>query len=585
MKKIKKVLMVPGTIGTSLRRHALLTVATVLLIAASIILGLIPPLVLGQAVDRLTAGEALPFGLILSWFLFSAAEAIAKALREACITAEGEKMTHALRSVMSQKLKRLPASVYQAEESGSLTARFSSDAQAFESMFSSGIASLASDLGTIVGMMVVICQKSIGIGILLTIVLPFLMLWTRHVQKQMLAAHSENRKATAKAQGFLPQTLVCIRSFHVYNAEKFAEKQYGSVIRDSFSAIERTNFFDALYSPVILTCSSAVIAVAMALAGNANFSALFGITAGTAVTIISYVNKIFSPLESIGMEIQTIQGAMAGIVRIREFLNLPEMEPSAEQSAAGVTSPSASTAQCFSGAGQSTTDIGNPVADTHQNTSDVRGTATEPVLFLRNVSFSYDKIHPVLKNFSLELKKGEHAVLTGRTGAGKSTIFRLLMGLYEADSGTVAIGGLAPRSIPESQKRYIFACVEQQLQPVDGTVREQITLGNPEIDDDACIRALHLVGLDSLIPHLDDPYKEDLLSHGQNQLLSIARAVSGDPQILLLDEIASGLDSATEERVLDALDRASAGRTVLSISHRYRLNPRLRLIELTPLDT
>lgn len=552
MKKIKKVLMVPGTIGTSLRRHALLTVATVLLIAASIILGLIPPLVLGQAVDRLTAGEALPFGLILSWFLFSAAEAIAKALREACITAEGEKMTHALRSVMSQKLKRLPASVYQAEESGSLTARFSSDAQAFESMFSSGIASLASDLGTIVGMMVVICQKSIGIGILLTIVLPFLMLWTRHVQKQMLAAHSENRKATAKAQGFLPQTLVCIRSFHVYNAEKFAEKQYDSVIRDSFSAIERTNFFDALYSPVILTCSSAVIAVAISLAGNARFSALFGITAGTAVTIISYVNKIFSPLESIGMEIQTIQGAMAGIVRIREFLNLPQME---------------------SGAGQS-------AVDTHPHTSDA-----DPVLLLRDVSFSYDKVHPVLRSFNLELKKGEHAVLTGRTGAGKSTIFRLLMGLYDADSGTVAIGGLAPRSIPEPEKRHVFACVEQQLQPVDGTVREQITLGNPTISDDACIQALRLVGLDSLIPHLDDSYKEELLSHGQNQLLSIARAVSGDPQILLLDEIASGLDSATEERILDALERASAGRTVLSISHRYRPNPNLRLIELTPLSS
>ena len=251
----------------------------------------------------------------------------------------------------------------------------------------------------------------------------------------------------------------------------------------------------------------------------------FGISTGTAVTVISYVNRIFSPLQAIGMEIQTIQAAIAGIGRIRAFLNLPEMDP--------------------------------PTA-----------VASDAAIELKDVSFSYDHENNVLDHVSLRLDPGESLTITGRTGAGKSTLFSLLLGLNQPDAGTVALGGMNPRSIPEDGKRKVFACVPQQLAPVAGTVRDQITLGDESITEEACKKALTLSGLAVLIPHLDEPYQEGLLSHGQQQLLAIARAIASDPQILLLDEITAGLDSETEKSVLAALERAAEGRTILSISHR-----------------
>lgn len=377
-----------------------------------------------------------------------------------------------------------------------------------------------------IGMVIVIFMKSPGLGLILCIVLPLLYAFTRFVQKRILTAHSENRKATADAAGILPETSACIRSIHVYNAEDFAKNRYDHVIARSFEAIEKTNLYDAFYSPVILTCSSAVIAVMMGLAAQqGRYLDLFGIGVGTAVTVINYVNKIFTPLDSIGKEIQTIQSAMAGIGRIRAFLNMPEMtEPTPAHS--------------------------------------------KDVISLNNVTFSYDGKKNILFHYSRDIHKGEHAVLMGRTGAGKSTIFRLVLGLYEPQEGTVTLNGTNPRTISDKEKRSVFACVEQQFHAVPGTVKDQITIGNTDITDEACTKALTLTGLQELIPHLHEPYRENLLSHGQNQLLSIARAIVTDPGILLLDEMTAGLDARTEQQIMEALDRASEGRTVLSISHR-----------------
>ena len=556
------------TILQTLIHHAPLAVLLVILIAASVLLELLPPLVLGQAVDRLTDGLRITASLAAVYFTVSALGGLVNAFREAAITAVGEKLTHALRSREEQKLARLPASTYIASSSGSLTARFTSDADAFESMFSSGIVSHIADLGTVAGMLAVIFRKSPGLGFLLLAVLPLLFAFTRRVQKRMLSAHRDNRKAVAVVQGYLPETIANIRSLHVYHAENFARKRYDDAIGDSFRATERTNLYDALYSPVILTTSAVVVAVMMSLAGlQGPFLALFGISVGTAVTVIAYVGKIFTPLESIGMEIQTIQGAIAGIGRIREFLNLEEME---EPPADDMAKDADGSAEDLCG------------ADSSRNSGGNTGTAPAETgaIVLKNVTFSYDGEHPVLNHFSLDIRKGEKVTLMGRTGAGKSTIFRLILGLYEPDSGSVLVNGTNPRSLPKTQLRSTLACVEQEFHSVEGTVMDQITLGNPEISGEQCREVLRLVGLDRLSDHLEERYSADLLSHGQNQLLSIARAVVCNPEILLLDEMSAGLDSQTEQLLLAALERASAGRTVLSISHRTSAITGDRIVEI-----
>ena len=206
----------------------------------------------------------------------------------------------------------------------------------------------------------------------------------------------------------------------------------------------------------------------------------------------------------------------------------------------------------------------------------------EPCVEFKDVTFGYDD-HIVLKDMNFAIYPGEQVTLTGRTGAGKSTIFKLLLGLYRPNSGEALIEGEAAYRLSDKEKRKKFGYVEQSFHMVPGTVRDQITLFDPAIGDEAVQAAAKLVGLHGTIVSLDDGYdtlcKPEIFSQGQWQLLSIARAVAGKPGILLLDEITANLDAETEEMVLRALKSASEGRTVISISHRvYQKDGTGRLI-------
>lgn len=190
---------------------------------------------------------------------------------------------------------------------------------------------------------------------------------------------------------------------------------------------------------------------------------------------------------------------------------------------------------------------------------------------LSHVTFGYGE-KPVLEDFSLTVKQGEQVMLVGRTGAGKSTVFRLLLGLYPPQSGTVTIGGVDVAAIPDGQRRTCIRCVEQHFSCGPGTVLEQITLNDPQITGEMARNAAKLAGIDDAIQALPEGYDtvctDGMFSQGEWQLLSIARAAAADPAVLLLDEITANLDAETEERVLEALRQASRGRTVLSVSHR-----------------
>ena len=175
-------------------------------------------------------------------------------------------------------------------------------------------------------------------------------------------------------------------------------------------------------------------------------------------------------------------------------------------------------------------------------------------------------------NLSFSIKKGEQVTLSGRTGAGKSTIFKLLLGLYEPDKGSVSIAGQKATAIPDSEKRRIYGYVEQTFHMVPGTVKDQITLNDVSITDEDVIEAAKAAGIHDAITSLEKGYDTictpDLFSQGQWQLLSIARAAVAKPQLLLLDEITANLDTETEKAVLNALNNVCKDRTVISISHR-----------------
>lgn len=527
--------MVRNVIFDTVKKQKWLSLGIVVAVVGAVVAALIPPLILAKIVDTITAGTGVSVPFIVLYFLMLALTGFLESAREGLLTVFGQKITHALRSRLMEKFVNLTADSINQQEPGTLVSRFVGDVDTVENLFTSGIISMFADACKIVSILVVIWFQNRGLTFVLLVILPFLFGFTRHVQKNMLAAQIANRKAVGRASAHVPETLHNIRTIHCLGKENYMEERYDQYIGESYQAMERTNFYDAVYSPVILILNAIVVAVVMLLSasGNPEVLAFFGMSAGTAVAVINYISQIFGPVESLGMEIQTIQSALAGIHRINEFFELEEKEPLEEK--------------------------------------EQKMQENLPFVELKNVTFGYDE-HVVLDRLSFQVLDGDQVTLAGRTGAGKSTIMKLLLGLYKPQKGSVTIHGVPSSEIREKDRRKLFGYVEQSFHMVPGTVRDQITLYDKKISEKQVRAAAALTGLSGAIESLEKGYDTvctpELFSQGQWQLLSIARAAAAEPHLLLLDEITANLDAETEKEVLDALKRVSENHTVISISHR-----------------
>ena len=538
--KRQNVKNVRSVIRQTVTGYAGLSLGILLAVAGAIVTALLPPWILGSIVDTITAGNTVPVALVILYFAFTVLTGLTESLREGLLTVFGQKITHALRSSMMEKYTNLTAGELTKQEPGTIVSRFVGDVDTVENLFTSGIISMFADACKIISILVVIWLKNRGLAIVLLVLLPFLYWFTRTVQKNMLKAQIENRCAVGRASGHVPETLHNIRTIHTLGKERYMEQRYDEYIAESYRAVDRTNFYDAIYSPVILILNAIVVAVVMlfSASGNAKVLTLFGMSAGTAVAVINYISQIFTPVESLGMEIQTIQSAIAGVHRINEFYALEELP-------------------------ERVRNLETPVV-TEEET---------PFVELQNVTFAYeDDSRKILHHVSFKVYPGEQVTLSGRTGAGKSTVFKLLLGLYQPGEGKVLIQGRDAFQIPEHEKRSLYGYVEQTFHRVPGTVKDQITLYDDSFTMEEVRGAARIAGLDATIEQLekgyDTPCTQEIFSQGQWQLLSIARAAVAKPKLLLLDEITANLDAQTEEEVLQALKRASEGRTVISISHR-----------------
>lgn len=560
-------------VGSICTQNLLLPIALIITVVGAVVTALLPPLILEKIVDGLTAGNPMPITPAFSYFGVVALAGLLESTRESLLIVFGQKLTHGLRSQMCEKLSHLSADTLSKMDAGTITSRFVGDVDTLETLFTSGIISMFADACTMIGIYAVLWQKNRGLAITLLAILPLIALFTRHVQKKMLAAQVDSRKAAARTSGLVPETIHCIRMIHVFGKEGFMRKRYDRTLQEGYAAMERTNFYDALYSPAILITDALVTGVVMLLSASSSpeVRTFFGMSVGTAVAVISYISRIFSPIESIGMEIQTIQEALAGAKRVGEFLELPTRLETSE--GAG---EKAMVELGRAGAGTDSTGAAFTVSVSADSD---RAAAAEPAkspaiacISLEDVSFGYEEEKMVLEHLSFEIKIGEQVTMTGRTGAGKSTVFKLLLGLYRPQKGCVKIYGQDAYLLPDSIRRRLFGCVEQSFKRVPGTVLEQITLSDPAISREDAVEAAKLAGLHEVIAGMeqgyDTPCTDALFSQGQWQLLSIARAVAAKPSILLLDEITANLDAGTEQEVLYALRRAGENRTVVSISHR-----------------
>ena len=536
----------------TIKEKWLLTAGIVITVVGAIVTALFPPLILAKIIDTVTSGTMPTFYMVFMYFGFLLVTGLMESVRETFLTVFGQKITHSLRSALMDKYSCLTTSGLTSQEPGTVVSRFVGDSDTVENLFTSGIISMFADACKIISIVAVIWFKNKGLAIVLLVILPFLFIFTRTIQKNMLEAQIENRRAVGRASGHVPETLHNIRTIHTLGKENYMEQKYDEYICESYAAIEKNNFYDAVYSPVILILNAIVVAVVMLFSASGNQSVLtfFGMSAGTAVAVINYISQIFTPVESLGMEIQTIQSAIAGVHRINEFFEMDEFSVK---------------------------------KDSYITENTAKKSDSDVLVDFNNVTFAYDDDKNVVENLSFSIKKGEQVTLSGRTGAGKSTIFKLLLGLFEPGKGSVSIAGQKVTAIPDNEKRKIYGYVEQTFHMVPGTVKDQITLYDTSITDEDVIEAAKTAGLHDAIMELENGYdtmcKPEDFSQGQWQLLSIARAAAAKPELLLLDEITANLDADTEKNVLDALNRVSENRTVISISH--RTNARTgRIIEI-----
>ncbi len=540
---MKRHKLTTRTISAILRQNAGMTVFLGLTLLAAVALSLVPPQLLQRIIDSNLVPKNGDGLLGLAWIYLAVLVLIGvfDFLKSCLLTIFGQKIVKSLRMEMTRKLERISSTYFTANPPGAITSRFTNDVENINSLFTEGVVSMMVDCFKIIGIVVSIWFFSIPLGLLTLCLVPVIYLLTHAFQKRMLAAQVKNLEQLGKVNTHISESLKNISMIKSFNKGAYMEEIYHQRLDDNFHTVERVNFYDSCYSPITQILRAAVIAVIVLLSsGQLDFLTIsLKISIGMVAASIDLISNLFSPIETLGMELQNIQKGISGLQRINDF----DTEPEEPQKCGTITA------------------------------QEIIGKARKVEMVFEQVSFSYAEDQPILENLELTIAPGSRVTFAGRTGVGKTTLFRLIMGVLRPISGRILLGGADVYRIPNSEKRRLFGYVEQQFAFVRGTVTRQITLGENSITQKQVEEAMKFVGLHDYVLHMEKGYDTVVnqnmdFSQGQKQLLAIARAIVADPAVLMLDEVTANLDSAAEAKIFTVLQKAGRGRTVLSISHR-----------------
>lgn len=528
-----------GFIGSAaafvLKRNWWLVALLLMAIAASMFLQLIPAFVIRRIVDENFAKGMLDgIWLLAAWYLAASAGAnIVEFVKVILTTVLGQKILNRLRLLMAQRLSELPMKYFLNTPTGDVMSRLTTDIDAINTLFSTGIVGVVADLFKIGGLLVSLYVMAPQLLWLEFAVVPVVFMLARYFSGNIFRYQKQVRERVADIYAFIQEWLRGIRTVKAYSLERSGEAKFRVPLNNHLSAISAISFYDSWFPCVMQTFRALVIAFSLWLCAKNGTVFSLGLSVGTLVAAVDLVGRLFAPLEALATEFQTIQQARAGIARVREFAD-------------------------------------EPVEDREyldQPLDENRGVE------IACVSFAYGHVD-VLADIDVNLRPGEKTVFIGRSGAGKTTLMNLVSGLYRPKGGTVRICGIDPYTLPPRRRRRLIGVVPQMPQIFDGTVKENITLGDDTITQLEIEAAVADVGLGGIIAQLPQGYDTSIgegavgLSIGEVQLLSLARAIVANPRLLLLDEPTSGMDTRTEQRVLKAIRMAGQGRTILSISHR-----------------
>ncbi|MGC1782032.1 MAG: ABC transporter ATP-binding protein [Acidobacteriaceae bacterium] len=464
----------------------------------------------------------------------------------------GQKVMYDLRSQIFRKIQQMHVAFFDRNPTGRLVTRVTSDVDALNEMFTSGVVSIFEDVLVLAGIVFVMLQMNWWLALLAFSVIPLILLATQLFRKSVRESYRRIRTAIARINAFLQEHVSGMSVVQLFNREDRAFRDFETVNRQHLKAFKDAIFAYALYYPAVEILSSVAIAIILWLGGGGVLR--HTIQLGVLVAFIQYAQRFFRPIQDLSDKYNILQAAMAASERVFRLLDTPPE----------VVSP----ANPHTGDGSGRIEFRH-VWFTYQRLDDDTAERLRQGKPLEN-----EDVEWVLRDVSFAIEPGETAAIVGHTGAGKTTLSSLMMRFYDVQRGAILVEGIDVRDWDLAALRRRFAVVLQDPVLFTGTVTSNIRLGSDWITDEEVAMAAEQVNVGDFIRSLPGGFEEPVrergstLSTGQKQLINFARALAHNPRILILDEATSSVDTDTEQRVRSALTRLVTGRTSVVVAHR-----------------
>jgi ATP-binding cassette, subfamily B, multidrug efflux pump len=502
------------------------------------------PWILKLAIDNhIVKGEMAGLPMLAAGFLgIILAESLLTFIEVIILQYVGQKVMYDLRVELFAHIQRLSARFFDQTPAGSLVSRLTSDIEVLGEMFAAGIVTIVGDILVLAGIVGIMLWMNVRLSLVTFSVLPLLIWVAFAFRNWMRIAFRQVRARLGNLSSFLAESIGGMAVVQLFNREKSEAEEFRRLNASYMEANLPVITWDAALYAVVETLSSVAVALIIWYGGGEIVSGTLSF--GALVAFIQYIERFFSPIRDLSAKYGVMQGAMASLERIFGLLDKKE-----EEERAGLIAPP---------------DAAKP---------EPRAAHPLTSISFKDVWFAYSGDDFVLKGFSLEMRRGEKVALVGETGGGKTTVTRLLSRLYEVNRGSIAIDGVDLRQMALQSLRSRIGVVLQDPYLFSGTIAYNISLGDPRALE-RVERAAAVVGADRFIRQLPNGFDEEVrergvnFSAGERQLISFARAVAFDPEILVLDEATASVDSASERLIQQGLEGLMEGRTTLVVAHR-----------------
>jgi ABC-type multidrug transport system fused ATPase/permease subunit len=513
-------------------RVSLMFVALVLATGAA----LVPPYLAGRAIDDgIRDGDTRALTMILIAFVATALIYWgATYVQTYLVSWVGQRALQDLRLELFEHLQRLSVGFYSRNKAGVVISRLTNDVQALDQLVTDGIVTLFSSTLTLIGTAAILVFLDPQLALVTFLTFPVLAVGSVAFRIASAGAYRLTREKIALVTAYLQETLSGVRIVRAFGQEPRHERRFAELNDENRDANMKTVYLNAAYFPAVELLSAVATAVILLYGGNQVLDG--AVTIGVLASFVFYLQSFFDPIQQLSQLYTTYQAGMAALDKIFDLL---DEEPE--------------------------------IVDT-EDALDLPPLRGE--IRFDDVTFAYNGGAPALSDVTLDVPPGQTVALVGATGAGKSTLVKLVARFYDPTQGRVLVDGQDLRSVSERSLRSQLGVVPQEGFLFSGTIRENIAFGAPDATDDDVLAAARAVGADEFISRMPDGYDTEVgergghLSAGQRQLVAFARAAGADPRILILDEATSNVDVRTESHIEHGLRRLLAGRTAIVIAHR-----------------